>query len=71
MNWQRPCAESPGSETPGDSGTPGALDDEELFIVEGSTQRNVPTAENSANKGFVEINVVVVVVVVVLLLLYG
>ena len=33
----------------------GALDDEELFIVEGSTQRNVPTAENSANKGLVEI----------------
>ena len=26
VNWQRPCAESPGSETPGDSGTPEALE---------------------------------------------
>ena len=34
---------------------PQALDDEELFIVDGSTERNVPTAENSANKGLVEI----------------
>ena len=23
-NWQRPCAKSPGSKTPGDSGTPGS-----------------------------------------------
>ena len=50
---------SPGSQTPGDLANPRALDNEELFIVEGSqkiTWRNVPTAENSAKyKGLIEI----------------
>ena len=35
---------------------PRALDNEELFVIEGSTKRNVPTAENSSKyKGFMEI----------------
>ena len=46
-------------QTPGDPGTPRALDNEELFVVEGSqtiTWRNLPTVENSAKyKGLIEI----------------
>ena len=44
----RPGAESPGSETPGDSGTPGALDDEQLFVVEGS--KNFAGKTRTANE---------------------
>ena len=42
---------SPGSQTPGDPATLGALDDEELFIVEGSKNwRSTPAQPGGARK---------------------
>ena len=43
------CAESPVSNTPGDSGTPRALDDKELFIIEGSPGAQRPNGRSAKN----------------------
>ena len=46
-----PCGRSPGSQTPGDPAPRGALDDEELFIIEGPENwRSTPGQPGGARK---------------------
>ena len=54
MNWHRPGAESPGSETPGDSGTSGALEhsqgSKKLTLDSGTTGGARKMAQNKPKK---------------------